>query len=92
MGMTPEQIVHIKRELLVTTASKGWFYVAQIAENSVKDIEAKCFDEDDEAKGAELRRQAKAARTFMKNFMSQIEAYKSAETDFDDNFVEVADQ
>lgn len=68
-------IDNLKRhEIISATSTRGWFYIKEIAEKTVSDMERKAIDEDDDAKGATLRRRANAARHFLTSFLDTIES------------------
>lgn len=66
----------IKRELVATTSTAGWRYIQQIANNVITAAERAAIDEDDEAKGALLRRKAQAMRKGFTDLWTTIEATK----------------
>lgn len=90
--MSNEELMLQKHEIVLTTNTRGWHYITTIAENTVKAMERTAIDEEDDAKGAVMRREAKAARQFLGNFLRSVEAMRrievpentsSAEQDYD---------
>lgn len=75
--MTEQELMMRKREVLQTTASRGWQYIQSLAEDTVREMERATFNTDDDAQATVLRRQAKAARQFLTTFISKVEAFKS---------------
>ena len=73
-----------KREVVTTTNSRGWYYIQQIAEDTIRLMERDAIDEEDDTKGSLLRRQAKAAREFYTRFSQQIEAMRRIDVPTDD--------
>ncbi len=65
-----------KREIITTTNSVGWRFIKELGEEAVRAAERRAIDEEDDAKGATLRRQAKAARVFYDDFLQAIEAMR----------------
>jgi hypothetical protein len=68
-----------KREVVTTTNSAGWRYIKALAEDTVRDLERKAIDEDDDEKGNSLRREAKAARKFLNSFLLAVESQREAD-------------
>lgn len=68
-----------KREVVATTNSIGWRYIQELAEETVRDLERKAIDEEDDDKGNILRREAKAARKFLTNFLRAVECQREAD-------------
>lgn len=66
-------IMQRKRAALDITSRPAWYIVRGIAEDTVKSMERAAIDEDDESKGANLRREAKAARKFLNTFLQEVE-------------------
>jgi hypothetical protein len=77
----------VKAALIETTASRGWSYVEKFAETVVRDLEAKALEEDDDAKAAGLRRDARGARKFKDELFKRIQMFRNL--DNSDGFVEV---
>jgi hypothetical protein len=71
-----EQLMLRKREIVSTTNSRGWYFVKELAEKTIAKMERDAIDEDDETKGALLRRHAKAAREFYNKFSQQVESMR----------------
>jgi len=94
------ELMLMKKEVISTTHSRGWYYIKKMAEDTVARMERTAIDEEDDIKGSALRRQAKAARQFLADFLQQIEITSRVEvpespqaTDAKpaDDFYEVAD-
>jgi len=66
------QYMQVKQRIVLTTNTPGWQDIVKLAEESVKQIERAAIDEEDDAKGANLRREAKAARKFITDFLARI--------------------
>ena len=72
-------LLHKKREIVTTTNSVGWRYIRALGEEAVKAAERRAIDEEDDLKGAVLRREAKAARKFLANFLLAVDAMRQAD-------------
>jgi hypothetical protein len=83
------------REIINTTNSIGWSYIKDLAEGTVTSLERLAIDEDDDDKGATLRREAKAARKFLNSFLRAVESMRDATVPHEDApgpyFYDVAD-
>lgn len=73
-----------KKELINTTATHGWRFVKELGETVVRAKERKAIDEEDDTKGASLRREAKVARQFLNEFFQLIEQMKQVEGESSD--------
>jgi hypothetical protein len=85
----------IKKDVIATTATRGWYHIKQLAEDTVKQAEREAIDEEDDTKGNNLRREAKAARKFLNSFLKSVEVMKLVEaadntSSEEDDFYEVA--
>jgi hypothetical protein len=74
--MNDSELMMKKREIVSTTNSRGWYYVKEVAEKTIQKMERDAIDEEDDAKGSLLRRQAKAARQFLTTFLDHIESMR----------------
>jgi hypothetical protein len=81
------KLLVMKAALMETTASRGWKYVERFAETVVRDLERKALDEDDDAKAAGMRRDARGARKFKDDLFERINMARNMETK--SHFVEV---
>ena len=79
-----------QRDLIATVASPGWHTIQKFAEAVVQEKERAAIDEEDDVKGNALRREAKAARSFMKELFERIEKAKYSDAPADDTFMSVA--
>jgi len=70
--MELNQLMQLKQRIAQTTNSAGWNDVVKLMEESVKRIERQAIDEEDDQKGNNLRREAKAARKFFTDFVKRI--------------------
>jgi hypothetical protein len=83
-------INQVKQRIVQTTSTPGWSDVVKLAEESVKKIERLAIDEEDETKGSNLRREAKAARRFLTDFLKRINSSRQiTEEPGDDDWLEV---
>jgi len=81
----------MKKEIVATTNTTGWAYIRKFADRVVTDMERKAIDEEDDVKGNNLRREAKAARIFFNDLMTRIELAKQVTDEpTDDDFVDIA--
>lgn len=69
----------IKKELVVTTNSRGWVYAMKLGEEIVQDAERKALTCEDESKIIGLQRKAQAAREFFTEFRQRVEQTKQVE-------------
>lgn len=83
------QLLAKKHEIINTTNTVGWTLIKELGESTITQMEREAIDEDDDAKGAVLRRQAKAARVFFNDFLTAINSYRQVEQDnsTDDDFM-----
>ena len=72
--MDSSQLMLRKKEVAVVVNSRGWYFMKQMAEEAVAELVNQAIEEEDDAKGAALRLQAKAARAFANDFLKRIEA------------------
>jgi hypothetical protein len=77
--MDSNALMQRRRSVIDVTARPGWYTIKQIAEETVAAMERRAIDEESDERGNALRREAKAARTFLNNFLNQIEAATQAE-------------
>lgn len=71
-----QRLMHIKKELVTTTNTAGWRYIQQMAANIVEQLTEKAITEEDDVKGNNLRREAKALSQGFKVLFEGIEASK----------------
>jgi hypothetical protein len=64
-------------EIITTTNTLGWSFLKELAEETVRQLEREAIDEDDDVKGNNLRREAKAARKFLNNFLNTVEEMRN---------------
>jgi hypothetical protein len=83
------ELIAVQRDIIATVASPGWYTIQQFAEAVVQDKERAAIDEEDDVKGNALRREAKAARSFMKELFARIEKAKYSEAAADQMFMSV---
>lgn len=70
-------ILKRKHEIVTTTNTIGWRYIQELGEEAVKAAERRAIDEEDDAKGARLRHEARAARTFFTDFIQAVEVARN---------------
>jgi len=84
------QIIRVKQRIVQTTNTPGWNDIALLAEESVKKLEREAIDEEDDQKGTHLRREAKAARKFLTEFLKRINSARLiTDEPGDDDWLEV---
>jgi hypothetical protein len=92
--MDPEstRLMAVKQALVSTTNTTGWRYITQISDNVIKAAERAAIDEEDDVRGAVLRRQAQALRKGLTDLFAAIEAAKqiNLEPDSNDWFAELS--
>lgn len=71
--MDIQELMRWKHAVVEVTSRPGWQVIRAIAEDTVKSMERAAIDEEDDTKGASLRREAKAARKFLDQFLQQVE-------------------
>jgi hypothetical protein len=87
--MANNELIAVQRDLISTVASPGWHTIQQFAEAVVQDKERAAIDEEDDKRGNALRREAKAARSFMTELFDRIEKAKHSEAVADEMFMSV---
>lgn len=80
--------INFKRNLISTTATAGWFDIVGVAERIIQATSDLAINEEDETKGANLRRKAQAQRQFWNILMNEIEQHKDPEFDPDEQYEE----
>lgn len=87
--MDKNQMIVYKKEIAATTNTLGWRYICEIAERTVKELERQAIDEEDDLKGNTLRREAKAAGKFLKDFLLNVEVSRTVDVEAtnDDGFM-----
>lgn len=83
------ELVAAKKDLVSTTATPGWYAIQRFAEAIVQGKERAAIDEEDDTRGNALRREAKAARSFMNELFERIEKAKQYDTPTDDTFMSI---
>jgi hypothetical protein len=80
----------IKHELVIMTNTRGWHYAKEVAAEILQAKKDKAIEEEDDVKGAALRREAKAAQDFVNIFFAAIENMKQVtDPTEEDSFLEV---
>lgn len=88
--MDNSNLMQTKFEIVQTTNTRGWAFIQKLAEESVKKMERNAIDEDDDIKGSAMRREAKAARTFLNDFMKRVDLARQVTDEPSDNdFLEI---
>lgn len=89
MGETVDnaQLMQMKAGLLETTATRGWPYIEKFAETVVRELESAAIAEEDDAKAAGLRRDARGARKFKNELFKRVLMARNQEPE---TFMEVA--
>lgn len=85
--MDNKDLMAMKAALIETTATVGWSYIERFAETVVRELESKAIAEEDDIKGAGLRRDARGARKFKDDLFRRIFLAKNQEPE---TFLEVA--
>ncbi len=85
--MDNASLMQMKAALIETTASRGWGYVEKFAETVVRELESTAIAEEDDAKAAGLRRDARGARKFKDELFKRINLARNQEPE---TFLEVA--
>jgi lysyl-tRNA synthetase class I len=85
-----QSLMRVKQRIVMTTNTPGWQDIHRLAEESVKQLERQAIDEEDDTKGATLRREAKAARKFINDFFARIESARQVSDEpTADTFLEI---
>jgi adenosine deaminase len=83
-----------KRDIVATTATRGWFFIAERAETIIKQLTNEAIDCENKEDSGRLVTEARAARKFWKQLTQALEASKQveveSETDSDSNWYDVA--
>ena len=85
--MDNASLMEMKAALLEMTASRGWSYFEKFAETVVRNLESAAIAEEDDAKAAGLRRDARGARRFKDDLFKRVSIAKAFEPQ---EFLEVA--
>ncbi len=85
--MDNQSLMVMRSALIETTASRGWVYLEKFAETVVRELEAQAIAEEDDAKAAGLRRDARGARKFKDELFRRVNMAKNQEPE---TFLEVA--
>jgi hypothetical protein len=89
-----------KRDIVATTATRGWFFITERAEAIIKTLTNEAIDCEDKEDSERLVTEARAARKFWKQLSQALEASKQVEVEElesseavrdSDDFYEVAD-
>jgi hypothetical protein len=78
------RILAVRAALLQTTATVGWGFIKQMADNVVAQATQACLEEDDRELGESKRLQAKALRDGFKKLFDGIEATKNIDIQAED--------
>jgi hypothetical protein len=70
-----------KKEIVTTTATRGWLFIVERAEAVIKKMSNEAIDEEDEAKSKRLVYEARAARKFWQSLTSAVDASKQVEVE-----------
>lgn len=70
--MDSNEKIAFKKELLFTTGSRGYSYIQDMANQVLGRMAAAAINEDDDVRGASLRREAKAAQKFWTDLTQAI--------------------
>lgn len=85
-----------KHEIINTTATRGWFFITERANQIIAKMTDEAIDCEDKERSADLVTEARAARKFWNQLSQALEASKQVEAeedtagDSDDDFYEVA--
>jgi hypothetical protein len=71
--MNNAELMRRKHAVVEVTSRPGWHVIRAIAEDALKAMCDEALDEEDDVKGSALRREAKAARKFLNQFLQQVE-------------------
>jgi len=66
----------IARDVIQTTGTPGWHRILEFAQRALQGMVRDAIDAEDDTKGSALRREAKAAKTFLEKFLVKVEAAK----------------
>ncbi len=78
------RILAVKAALMGMTATQGWRFFKQIADNVVAKAKQVAIDEDDPAKGEVLRQRAKALQDGLRDLFNAVESTKNFEAPDED--------
>lgn len=84
-----DKLLAIKAALIQTTATQGWSYVKQLANNLVQREVVSALEEEDRDLGESKRLKAQALRKGFADWFQAIEACKSYSPDPDATFGEL---
>jgi hypothetical protein len=73
---TNQELTMIARDIMQTTGTPGWHRILELAQRALQNMVKDAIDAEDDVKGSQLRREAKAAKTFLENFLTKVEAAK----------------
>ena len=77
--MDNASLMQMKAAMLEMTASSGWPYFEKFAETVVRNLESAAIAEEDDAKAAGLRRDARGARKFKDELFKRVQIAKAFE-------------
>lgn len=80
-------LMEMRAALLETTATRGWSFFAKFAETIVRELESEAIAEEDDARAAGLRRDARGARRFKDELFKRVQIVRTQEPH---EFLEVA--
>lgn len=73
------QLMRRKLAVIEVTSRPGWHIIRELAEDTVKAMIDEAIGEEDEVRGSNLRREARAARKFLDRFLTAVEITSRAE-------------
>ena len=73
------QLMRRKLAVIEVQGKPGWHIIRELAENTVKAMIDEAINEEDEVRGSNLRREARAARKFLDRFLQAVEITSRAE-------------
>jgi hypothetical protein len=79
--MDAGQLMLRKKEIVTTTATRGWLFIVERADAVIKQMSNDAIDEEDEVKSKRLVYEARAARKFWQSLTSSVEASKQVEVE-----------
>jgi hypothetical protein len=80
-------LMQMRAALVEMTATRGWSYLEKFAETVVRELESQAIAEEDDAKAAGLRRDARGARKFKDELFKRVYIARTQEPS---EFLEVA--
>jgi hypothetical protein len=79
--MSPGDLMLRKKEIIATTATRGWFFITDQANSVINRMSDAAIDEENPEKSERLVSEARAARKFWKQLQQTLDASKQVEVE-----------